>query len=266
MPNHRPSPMQEPLLSRTTAHADDLLTDASSPSGYSPSFVNRPPPISTQRNSARTSYLGLDHLSSSPPSQKLKILRPSSYTPTNPSDLGLRHGPDHRPPLPTLIHNRSKSSTDYTPADGLGFDIMPAQRVSSLSDPDAPIRYHMDTLSLGSMSSPSIDGGSSDGSEQTNLLNAAMKDPEPILRQSPDGAVEAGTLEGLVRHLLTDDVEFRTVFMSTYRLFSTGEAFFTILRRRFDDVGTTLSMEHRVPTCSSWVPHDLSYDCVSRFR
>jgi len=75
------------------------------------------------------------------------------------------------------------------------------------------------------------------------LLNAAVRDAEPLLRRTADGTVEAGTLEGLVDRVIKDthnrakDDEVRRVFLFTYRLFTTGEDLFGRLKRRFDETG-----------------------------
>ena len=75
------------------------------------------------------------------------------------------------------------------------------------------------------------------------MLEAATQDTEPLLRRSPDGTVEAGTLEGLVDRLIEDthdrakDNEFRRVFLATYPLFTTGEDLFRRLKRRIEEVG-----------------------------
>jgi hypothetical protein len=75
------------------------------------------------------------------------------------------------------------------------------------------------------------------------LLEAAAQDTEPLLCRTPDGTVEAGTLEGLVDCLIKDthdrakDDEFRRVFLATYPLFTTGEDLFRSLKRRIEEVG-----------------------------
>jgi son of sevenless len=93
-----------------------------------------------------------------------------------------------------------------------------------------------------------------------SLLDAAVRDPERVLRRSADGTVEAGTLEGLVDRLLKEthdrvrDDEVKRVFVATYRLFTTDENLFKILKRRFEESGAnTLS------------PHgSIRYSCVLR--
>jgi son of sevenless len=75
------------------------------------------------------------------------------------------------------------------------------------------------------------------------LLDAAVRDAEPLLRRTADGTVEAGTLEGLVDRVIKDthnhakDDEVKRVFLFTYRLFTTGEELFRRLKRRFDETG-----------------------------
>ena len=89
-------------------------------------------------------------------------------------------------------------------------------------------------------------GSTSTGSIRSStggLLEAAVQDTEPQLRRTPDGTVEAGTLEGLVDRLTKDthdrakDDEFRRVFLATYPLFTTGEDLFRSLKRRIEEVG-----------------------------
>jgi RasGEF N-terminal motif len=77
------------------------------------------------------------------------------------------------------------------------------------------------------------------------LLDAAVRDTECALRRSADGTVEAGTLGGLVDHLLkvthdpVKDDEVTRVFFATYRLFITDENLFRVLKRRFEEIGVS---------------------------
>ena len=79
------------------------------------------------------------------------------------------------------------------------------------------------------------------------LLEAVVQDTEPLLRRTADGTVEAGTLVGLIDHLIKDthdrakDDEFRRVFLATYPLFTTGEDLFRSLKRRFEEMGDVQS-------------------------
>jgi hypothetical protein len=86
------------------------------------------------------------------------------------------------------------------------------------------------------------------GNTPRSLLDTAVRDPERVLRRSADGTVEAGTLEGLVDRLLKEthdrarDDEVKRVFLATYRLFTTDQNLFKILKRRFEESGAnTLS-------------------------
>ncbi|KAH9171468.1 ras guanine nucleotide exchange factor domain-containing protein [Lactarius sanguifluus] len=123
---------------------------------------------------------------------------------------------------------------------------------------------------LASVRGPARGGSTSTGSGLSSdrgpatssggLLDAAARDPQPVLRRAPDGAVEAGTLEGLVDRLITDthdrarDNEFQRVFVATYRLFTTGEDLFKILKRRFDEMGDVFRFSHnRVSIRYSWM-------------
>jgi RasGEF family protein len=84
-------------------------------------------------------------------------------------------------------------------------------------------------------------------SSSGGLLEAAVRDTEPLLRQTADGTVEAGTLAGLLDRLVEDthdpakDEEFRGIFLATYPLFTTREILFRSLKRRFEEVGDVQS-------------------------
>jgi len=114
--------------------------------------------------------------------------------------------------------------------------------------------------SPGSVGRPARVGSASTGSGHSSdrdpanssggLLDAAARDPQPVLRRAPDGTVEAGTLEGLVDRLITEthdrakDNEVQRVFITTYRLFTTGEDLFRILKRRFDEMEDVFRFSH----------------------
>ena len=100
---------------------------------------------------------------------------------------------------------------------------------------------------VGSTSKGSGHGSDRDSATSSGgLLDAAARDPQPVLRRAADGAVEAGTLEGLVDRLVTEthdrakDNEIQRVFITTYRLFTRAEDLFGILKRRFDEMGDVL--------------------------
>lgn len=84
-------------------------------------------------------------------------------------------------------------------------------------------------------------------SSSGGLLEAAVQDPEPLLRRTVDGTVEAGTLVGLIDRLIkvthdrAKDDEFRRVFLATYPLFTTDEDLFRSLKRRFEEMGDVQS-------------------------
>ncbi len=71
-----------------------------------------------------------------------------------------------------------------------------------------------------------------------------------MLRRAVNGAVEAGTLEGLVDRLISEthdrarDDDVQRIFLATYRLFTTDEDLFRILQRRFDEMGDVLRFSH----------------------
>ena len=98
--------------------------------------------------------------------------------------------------------------------------------------------------------STSTGSGHSSDRDATSLLDAAARDPQPLLRRAADGTVEAGTLEGLVDRLVTEthdrakDNEVQRVFLTTYRLFTTGGDLLGILKRRFDELGDLLRFSH----------------------
>jgi hypothetical protein len=85
------------------------------------------------------------------------------------------------------------------------------------------------------------------------LLEAALRDAEPLLRRTADGTVEAGTLEGLVERVIKDthdhvkDNEVRRVFLATYHLFTTSEDLFKKLKRRFEEMG---DVQTSIPSAS----------------
>ena len=85
------------------------------------------------------------------------------------------------------------------------------------------------------------------------MLDAAVQDPDSILRRTAEGTVEAGTLEGLVDRLIKDthdrakDNEFRRVFLASYRVFTTSEDLFKILKRRFEEMGDLQTSIHSAP-------------------
>ncbi|KZV65841.1 ras GEF [Peniophora sp. CONT] len=76
----------------------------------------------------------------------------------------------------------------------------------------------------------------------SHSLAAALADPEPIVRASVDGRVEAGTFEGLVQRLFTDtgqtseDVAYRFIFLACYRIFTSSSHLFQRLRAYYEDV------------------------------
>ena len=109
---------------------------------------------------------------------------------------------------------------------------------------------------LGKAAQPTRTASTSSGSISTTtnlqtvnspstLLDSVVRNTEYILLRSTDGTVEAGTLEGLVDRLLKEthdrakDDEFEAVFLATYRLFTTDENLFEILKRHFEDIGVS---------------------------
>jgi son of sevenless len=76
----------------------------------------------------------------------------------------------------------------------------------------------------------------------SHSLDIALHDTMPILHTAPDGSVEAGTFEALVRRLFTDtkrtqeDVAYRYTFLASYRIFSSSEHLFNTLKAQYKAV------------------------------
>ncbi|KAI9508854.1 ras guanine nucleotide exchange factor domain-containing protein [Russula earlei] len=82
----------------------------------------------------------------------------------------------------------------------------------------------------------------------TRLMETVASDPEGLVRPALDGTVSSGNLEGLVSRVihgsadLAGDESFKTTFLTIYRLFSTSERLFNVLKRRFES--TDLNPAH----------------------
>jgi son of sevenless-like protein len=210
----RPSP------SLTISHIlKDVPLSSSPPSHVSTKPIPSPSNPSPLSSSLQTRQL---HLSTTP--ESLRSLPSSSPRP----DWSERS-------LPPLFLQSSPSSSSNEASL-----LLEQLHITSMSNPDdAARRPNVGSISTGS-------GHSSDRDPATSLLHAAARDPQPLLRRAADGTVEAGTLEGLVDRLITEthdrakDNEVQKVFIATYRLFTTGEDLFGILRRRFDEMGDPL--------------------------
>ncbi|KAH9967849.1 hypothetical protein BC827DRAFT_1168576 [Russula dissimulans] len=125
----------------------------------------------------------------------------------------------------------------------------------SSSQPDSVYEYEIrrsesTSTGSGSIRSYGPDRGTSVSSVGGGLLDAAVQDPESLLRRNAEGIVEAGTLEGLVDRLIKDthdrakDNEFRRVFFATYSIFTTREDLFKIFKRRFEEMGDVRASIH----------------------
>ena len=190
-------------------------------------------------------------LSSSPPSGLTSSPRPapgkSISIPQNRSPLSS----SSQIPLPSTTPE-SQTSVSLPPNDHPDWSLKPPLL---LSEPPISSQAELSLLLQPVVVTPSSKPGSVDehrrtgststGSIQSSsggLLEAATQDTEPLLRRTPDGTVEAGTLEGLVDRLVKDtsdsakDDEFRRVFLATYPLFTTGEDLFRRLKRRIEEV------------------------------
>lgn len=209
-------------------------------------------------------------LSSSPPSQVGLGSVPRS-APGKPSPLSVRS----RVPLPsTSLESRRSASTSIDHSDWSLNPPLHLSESSAGSDPELSLLLRPVQISS-SPKSPSVDdrrrtGSASTGSVQIQgkspsirshgaLLDAAVRDAEPLLRRTADGAVEAGTLEGLVERVIKDthdhikDNEVRRVFLTTYHLFTTSEDLFKKLERRFEELG---DIQTPIPSIS------VRYSCV----
>jgi hypothetical protein len=189
-------------------------------------------------------------LNSSPPSHMATRPLPS---PTNPSPLSsdLQNAQIHLSTTPESIGSPPPSSPQ---PDWLERPLHPLFLQTSSSSSSNNASLLLEQVHLTSSSPPSHEsagriarvGSTSTGSGHGGLLDAVARDSQLVLRRAADGAVEAGTLEGLVDRLVTEthdrakDDEVQRVFITAYRLFTTGEDLFSILKRRFDEMGDVL--------------------------
>ena len=193
-------------------------------------------------------------LSSSPPSQAGLGAVPRS-APGKPSPLSIR---SQGPLLSASLDSRTSGSTSIDHSDWLLKPPLLLPELSAASHPELSLLLQPDQISS-SPKSPSVDDRRRTGSSSTGLVNnpdkgssigshgalldAAVRDAEPLLRRTADGTVEAGTLEGLVERVIKDthdhvkDNEVRRVFLATYQLFATSEDLFKKLKRRFEAMG-----------------------------
>ena len=211
-------------------HKSPVFNDkplSSSPPSHVPTRpVPSPPnpsPLSSSLQTAQT------RLSTTP--ESLSSLSPSNLQP----DWSERS-------LPPLFLQMSPSSSSNEASL-----LLEQVNITSPSSPGSVGRpARVGSASTGSGHSSDRDPANSSG----GLLDAAARDPQPVLRRAPDGTVEAGTLEGLVDRLITEthdrakDNEVQRVFITTYRLFTTGEDLFRILKRRFDEMEDVFRFSH----------------------
>ena len=209
-------------------------------------------------------------LSSSPPSQVGFGSVPRSAS-GRPSPLSIRS----QVPLPsTSLESQRSAHTSIDHSDWSSKPPLLLPESSAASDPELSLLLRPAHISS-SPKSPSVDdrrrtGSTSTGSVQSQdkgpsigshgaLLDAAVRDAEPLLRRTADGTVEAGTLEGLVERVIKDthdhvkDNEVRRVFLTTYHLFTTSEDLFKKLERRFEEMG---DIQTPIPSIS------VRYSCV----
>ncbi|KAI0050015.1 ras GEF, partial [Auriscalpium vulgare] len=160
-----------------------------------------------------------------PPPSSRSWLTPTNAGPTTPSNPV---NPIPPSPVHRIIHGKSMSaSPPKGPSSYFG-------RTVSSSPPSQP------TLKLPPSPTPRI--------STSSPSHPALRDPEPLLKRAADGTVEAGTLHGLAKRLTmntteqTKDVDFRFVFLTTYRFFTTSEDLFAVLRRRFEEASEGLTI------------------------
>ncbi|KAI9448931.1 ras guanine nucleotide exchange factor domain-containing protein [Lactarius psammicola] len=214
-PSHYPDSWGRPI---------DMPLSSSPPSANVPTKpVPSPPNPSPLSSSLQTTQI---RLSTTP--ESLGSLSPS----------GIQPDWSERSLSPPFLQTSSLSSTNEASL------LLEQVYITSPSSPGSASR----STRAGSTSTGS--GHNSDRDPATSLLDAAARDPKPVLSPALGGAVEAGTLEGLVNRLVTKthdhakDNEYQRVFVTTYRLFTTGEDLFRILKRRFDEMGDMFPFSH----------------------
>ncbi|KAI0287928.1 ras guanine nucleotide exchange factor domain-containing protein [Russula brevipes] len=196
-----------------------IVTSSSRSTSGRPTPSPNPSPLSAGFRAPLPSTTPESQTSISPPSPRGHwSLRPALYSPeasiSSPPELSLLLQPIH-------VTSRSKPDSSHSTDE--------VQRSASTSTGSI---FSMDRMSTSSA------GG---------LLDAAVRDAEPLLRRAPDGTVEAGTLEGLVDRVIRDthdrakDDEMKKVFLATYSLFTTGEDLFRVLKRRFEETGDAVT-------------------------
>ncbi|KAI0303379.1 hypothetical protein B0F90DRAFT_1816200 [Multifurca ochricompacta] len=256
--NARPS-----LLTMSRPPRITGLTPPTAPLPLPSSLTREDAPLSEQSNRGpspasfplhKSPILKDKPLSSSPPSPM--GLSPSAPRPIPspvPSPLSSSY---QKPRLSTTPESRTSVSPisdradwPFTPLPPLSLRKPSTSSGASMSLLLEPVQGGADQLNrAGSVSAISVH--STDGGPTTNisggLLEAAIQDPEPVLRRAADGSVEAGTLEGLVDRLIQEthnrakDNEVQRIFLVTYRLFTTAEDLFKILKKRFEEMGDVL--------------------------
>jgi RasGEF N-terminal motif len=229
------------------------LPNPSIPDGDSVSFRRPLPPLPPP---LRAEILRGMPLSSSPPSQPGELSPDPRSIPSTSNSSSFVSSP--------LFHG-SQSSNLTTPLGSLKSPTLinddhldgPSNPLSPLvlrvpSNPNSSLLLEPIDLTA-SLHRAKLSASSSIYSAETlltsntprSLLDIAVRDTERVLRRSADGTVEAGTLEGLVDRLLKEthdrarDDEVKRIFLATYRLFTTDENLFRILKRRFEESGVS---------------------------
>jgi len=166
-------------------------------------------------------------LESQPASANASSKRRSSIFSTRPSTAGSRAVASLPPPsMSRWGLFRSASGAQIPEEVDPHMDRTSRISVADISGPLQPLRNHF-------------------GTQATN-------DNSPYVRRSDDGSIEAGTLEGLVEMLTTDsdvrkDEEYRDIFLISHTAFTSSEAVFTSLVRRYHEVdaNTGVHAEYR---------------------
>ncbi|KAI9457793.1 hypothetical protein BJY52DRAFT_1223704 [Lactarius psammicola] len=171
-------------------------------------------------------------LSSSPPSANVPTKPVPS--PPNPSPLSssLQTTQIRLSTTPESLGSLSPSGIqpDWRPFSWSKCTLLPRRALAALAGPQEPGPHLRDP------------GHNSDRDPATSLLDAAARDPKPVLSPSARWcrrSWDIGGISGIVwsqRHMIMRKT------MSTRGLFTTGEDLFRILKRRFDEMGDVLPL------------------------
>jgi RasGEF N-terminal motif len=237
--------------------------------------------------SPTTERQSIDSNDSSSPSALRRTKKPGSLAYSPPSRAAV-HPSNIKDPneKPRGVGNASSSgvasgsallqtvSEDHSPDLGL-----PTGPLSTLLQPPEIYEGSRSLHIPGSYASPDLVTSTPGSIYSTNYLpatnntgrlpSAAVPDTERVLPGPANGTVDAGTLDGLVDRLLKEsqdrakDDQVKRIFLAIYRLFTTDENLFKILKRRFEEMGVSdapnrfvlsESIPHRCVLCSQSDP------------